>query len=374
MPRYSELISRQQNGQERFDHRQTLLRSIEGKTGRPVIVYAANQNTANIPNSLDQSDITPFAELTRTIAGSKIDVLLHSPGGLAEAAERIVHLLRARFPSVRFIIPHSAFSAATMLALSGDALVLDDTSALGPIDPQIVFRDPQTGQSSIVPTQAILEAFENAKAEVKADPEVLGVYLPLLNKLDLALFEMCKNANKLAESLVMEWLKNYLLKDELDPAARAKEVTEYLSKHKDRLSHGRPITIETIKNVLKIGHVVDMRDDPELRDLVRELWAEVEWFVEVSGTSKFFENAYGVAFRRTFQVQQVAAFPFPFPFPQPAPQPQPQAPAPAPTPAPAPAAPQPPVARVRREPIFGGNIREAVRIVRNWRGASHGKQ
>ena len=179
MPRYYELISRPQNGQERFNQRQNLLRGIEARTGRPVIVYAANMNVPNIPNSLDHSDITPFADLTRTITGTGIDVLLHSPGGLAEAAQRIVHLLRARFASVRFIIPHSAFSAATTPAASGDDLLLDDTLALGPIDPQIQFRDPQTGQSSVVPTQAILEGFENAKTDIKADPDVLGVYLPL---------------------------------------------------------------------------------------------------------------------------------------------------------------------------------------------------
>ncbi|HTQ59584.1 MAG TPA: hypothetical protein VMI32_05145 [Candidatus Solibacter sp.] len=340
MPRYHELISKQQNLVERFKHRQTLLLNIEAKTGRPVIVYAANLNLANIPNSLDHSDLTPFSELTRTIKGEAIDVLLHSPGGLAEAAERIVHLLRARFKSVRFIIPHTAFSAATMLAASADELVLDDTSALGPIDPQIQFRDPQTGQSNVVPTQAILEGFGNAKNDIKADPEVLGVYLPLLSKLDLALFEICKNANKLAESLVAEWLKTYLLRGETDAAARAKEVTEYLSSHKDRLSHGRPLTLATIQNELKIQRVFDLRSDQVLRDLVSELWAEIEWFIEMSGTAKFFENAYGVAFRRAFQVQQqFGVMPFPFPLPQPPPaQPAPAQPAPA---QPAPARPAP---------------------------------
>jgi hypothetical protein len=134
--------------------------------------------------------------------------------------------------------------------------------------------------------------------------------------------------NKLAESLVTEWLKKYLLKDEDDPAARATEVAGYLSKHKDRLSHGRPITLGTIKDVLKIKHVLDLKTDPPLRELISELWAEVEWFVETTGTSKFFENAYGVGFRRAFQVQQIG-FQFPFPIPQPAP---PQAPAPQPTP------------------------------------------
>lgn len=159
MPPYHVLISSPQDGQQRFLHRIDLLRRIEARTHRPVIIYAANQSVQNIPNSLDNTDLTPFSELTRTVPGKAIDVLLHSPGGLAETAERIVHLLRARFDSVRFIVPHSAFSAATMLATSADDLILDDTSALGPIDPQIQFRDPQTGQSTVVPTQAILEGF-----------------------------------------------------------------------------------------------------------------------------------------------------------------------------------------------------------------------
>lgn len=324
MARYHELTSKPQDGQQRYEHRMDLLRRIEARTHRPIIVYAANLNVPNIPNSLDHTDVTPFSDLTRTVPGRAIDVLLHSPGGLAEAAERIVHLLRARFDSVRFIIPHTAFSAATMLATSADELVLDDTSALGPIDPQIVFRDPQTGQSNIVPTQAILEGFNNAKADIKADPDSLGVYLPLLNKLDLPLFEICKNANKLAETLVTEWLRTYLLKDE---PQRAGEVTEYFSTHKDRLSHGRPITLATIKSDLKIKHVVDLKDDPGLRELIGELWAEIEWFVDVSGTAKFFENAYGVAFRRMFQVIQQPMV-IPIAPPQPGPQP--------------PAAPQPP--------------------------------
>ncbi len=329
MPRYHELIARPGVGQERFANRQGLLRRIEEKTGRPVIVYAANinANVPNIPNSLDHSDLTPFSDLTRTVTGDSIDVLLHSPGGLAEAAERIVDLLRARFKSVRFIIPHTAFSAATMLATSADELVLDDTSALGPIDPQIVTRDPQTGQTMTVPTQAILDAFNNAKDDIMANPDALGVYLPLLSKLDLPIFEICKNADKLSKTLVNQWLKKYLLRDEPNVGARADEITDYFSSHKDRLSHGRPITLGTIKNELRIRRVLDLKDDPPLRDLIGELWGEIEWFVDQTGTAKFFENAYGVAFRRTFQTQQqVGILPFPFPLPQPAPQPGPQPP------------------------------------------------
>jgi hypothetical protein len=306
MARYHELIGRPHgpgSGAERFASRIDLLKKIEEETGRPVIVYAANFNQQNIRNSIDHTDITPFSELTRTLPGRAVDIFLHSPGGLAEAAERIVALLRARFDSIRFVVLHSAFSAATMLAMSGDMLVLDDTSALGPIDPQIVYRDPQTGQSIAVPTQAVLDGFRKAKEAIKNDPDALGVYIPLLNKLDLHLFEICRNADKLSKSLVRQWLRSYMFKADPRGSEKAARVTKYLSSHQDRLSHGRPITIDILKNKLKL-QVFDLRESPTLRDLYAELWAEVEWFVENSDTAKFFENAYGVAFRRRFQIQQ----------------------------------------------------------------------
>ena len=313
-----------------------MLREIEAKTGRPVVVYAANTRLPNIPNSIDNTDVTPFSDLTSTVPGKKVDVLLHSPGGVAESTERLVFLLRSRFESVRFIIPHSAFSAATMLATSADELVLDDTSALGPIDPQILIRDPQTGQSIAVPTQSITEGFENAKTAVKEDPDTLGVYLPLLNKLDLYIFEICKNAEKLATSLVKEWLSKYLLKGEENIQSRADEVTSYLSSQKDRLSHGRPITIGAIKDELKLRNICDLREHPDLRALITELWAEIEWFIEVSNTVKLFENAYGVGFRRGVLIQQQMGIQLPF-FPIPMPQPAPaQPPAPQPPPPQAP--------------------------------------
>jgi Serine dehydrogenase proteinase len=338
VPRYHELIVNAGGGPERFEKRQELLKQIEARTGRPIVVYAANINAPNVPNSLDHSDLTPFSDLTRTVSGSSIDVLLHSPGGLAEAAERIVHLLRARFDSVRFVIPHTAFSAATMLAASADELVLDDTSALGPIDPQIIIRDPQTGQSTTVPTQAVLDGFNNAREDVRADPDILGVYLPLLSKLDLPIFEICKNAEKLSKSLVKSWLMAYLLKDEIDREKHAEEITHYLSSHKDRLSHGRPVTLTTITEELKIKRVLDLKTDPALRALISELWGEIEWFVDQTGTAKFFENAYGVAFRRTFQIQQQPQFVLP---PMPRPQsPRPPSPGSAP---PGPPQPTPPI-------------------------------
>ena len=106
-----------------------------------MLIYASKFINAlpNTPNNIDISDIDGFTDLVQSARGksNSIDVMLHSPGGQPDATERIVHILRNNFEEVHFIVPHSAYSAATMLALSGDSITLHPSATLGPIDPQI---------------------------------------------------------------------------------------------------------------------------------------------------------------------------------------------------------------------------------------------
>ena len=82
--------------------------------------------------SLSLNDKDAFDEITRNLPGDVgLDVLLHSPGGSAEATESIGELLRARFNSVRFIVPSLAKSAATMLTMLGDQILIDEVGELG---------------------------------------------------------------------------------------------------------------------------------------------------------------------------------------------------------------------------------------------------
>jgi ClpP class serine protease len=140
---------------------------IEAIRKRPLIVYATKFLDAlpNTPNFIDISDVDGFTDLVQSTNGSEeIDVLLHSPGGRPDATERIVHILRNKFKRVHFLIPHSAYSAATMLALSGDSITLHPSATLGPIDPQI----------NGTPARSIKRGFEKVKEIIKQEgPEAL---------------------------------------------------------------------------------------------------------------------------------------------------------------------------------------------------------
>ncbi|MBO6730470.1 MAG: hypothetical protein JJ884_03965 [Maricaulis sp.] len=67
---------------------------------------------------------------------ARIDVILHTPGGISSATQQILHaLLNHKGPKTAFV-PYRAKSAGTMIALACDEIVMGPSAVLGPIDPQ----------------------------------------------------------------------------------------------------------------------------------------------------------------------------------------------------------------------------------------------
>jgi hypothetical protein len=68
---------------------------------------------------------------------NRLTVLIETTGGYVEVVERIYNIFRRQYPDhVDFIVPNYAYSAGTVLVLSGDDIYMDYYSILGPIDPQ----------------------------------------------------------------------------------------------------------------------------------------------------------------------------------------------------------------------------------------------
>ncbi|MBC6443568.1 MAG: hypothetical protein GDA53_10795 [Rhodobacteraceae bacterium] len=84
-------------------------------------------------------------EVETLVAGEnrhdKLIVVLETDGGFVEVVERISDVFRQHFKTVVFVVPNFAYSAGTVLCLSGDEIYMDYYSVLGPIDPQIRASD-----------------------------------------------------------------------------------------------------------------------------------------------------------------------------------------------------------------------------------------
>jgi len=113
--------------------------------------------------------------------GSKrnaLAIILDTGGGIVEIVERMVTIIRHYYKEVIFIIPNRAMSAGTVFVMSGDRVLMDYFSCLGPIDPQI------EREGKLVPALSYLNQFEKLNQKASAGNLTSAEYA-LLSKLDL---------------------------------------------------------------------------------------------------------------------------------------------------------------------------------------------
>lgn len=67
----------------------------------------------------------------------EVDVIIHSAGGLADDAYRIIRTFRSNFETVNVIVPFWAKSAATLLSLGASKIIMDEFGEFGPLDAQL---------------------------------------------------------------------------------------------------------------------------------------------------------------------------------------------------------------------------------------------
>ncbi len=158
--------------------RRRYLAALHEHTERAVIVYATSwMENRPVPNvealSVNLGDKQGFMEAVSNISDKNLDLIITSPGGSPEAAEAIMGYLRTRFEHIRAVVPVAAMSAATMMALACDEILMGTHSQLGPIDPQFTIPTPEGPRSA--PGQAILDQFELAKQECQDLFTILSV-------------------------------------------------------------------------------------------------------------------------------------------------------------------------------------------------------
>lgn len=230
-----------------------------------------------------------------------LDLMLHSPGGSAEAAEAIIKYLRGRFPGLRVIVPVAAMSAASMMAMAADEIVMAAHSQLGPIDPQITLQTPEGPRSA--PAAAISQQFKEAQADLGDNPNHMSAWLPILRSHAPALLQICEDSANLSRSMVEEWLERYMFAREENAAQMAADVARYLGDYQEFKSHARGIHRDRLR---EWGlNIVDLEDDQKLQDLVLSVHHSISHLMDKTGTVKIVENHLGKGWIRRVGTIQV---------------------------------------------------------------------
>lgn len=221
-------------------------------------------------------------------------VFLTTGGGDTNTVERLVAILRHFYNEVNFVVPDYAYSAGTILCMSGDDIYMDYSSVLGPIDPQVQNKDGKLVpvQSYLVKINDLLEKAQNGKI---SEAEFL-----ILKDFDLAEISIYEDASKLTIELLKNWLVRYKFKNWIETettkkevtdkmkADRAQEIATALDDHTRWKTHGRPLHIDIFNDIgLKIN---DYSSDEELRTKVKEYHFMLTDFLDQNNLENFIHS------------------------------------------------------------------------------------
>ncbi len=203
---------------------------------------------------IDQIDSVPLQHRA-------VDVLVHSQGGDALAAWKLMSILRERFENVGVLVPFIAFSAATLFALGANEIVMHPHASLGPIDPQIGIPQPDGSIRGFAyeDVGAFLR-FLTGEVRITEQAHVSPVIDKLFSVVDPVNVGAAKRASELSSSIGERLLLTHMTGED---RGRARAIAEDLNK--SFFAHGDAVSRTRAKDLqLKIA--------PEDRELENHLW------------------------------------------------------------------------------------------------------
>ncbi len=269
---YSEYLNQNLNFEQLTAERKKQLKRISEIRGRDILVFASDLNKRIAEISIGYSDLLPIKDQLENLSSDKVDLIIETPGGSGEVAEDIVKLLRSKHKEVGIIVPGWAKSSGTIIAMSGDEILMEPSSGLGPIDAQL------TWQGKHFSAQALLDGLDKIKEDVDTKGALNRAYIPILQGMCVGEIENARNALSFAKDLVKDWLKNYKFKNwnkhksdsrvvtDEEKEKRASEIAEKLCDHKFWKTHGRSIKIADLEEMKII--IEDYSKDEDLYDAI----------------------------------------------------------------------------------------------------------
>lgn len=238
-----------------------------------LVYYTSDRPKAE--TNIGSDILAPFADHLDKIGDvDKISLYLYSNGGSTLAAWSLVNLIRSFCKDFEVIVPFRCQSAATLISLGTNRIVMTKQGTLGPIDPSTNgLMNPQVnvnGQNIRVPVSVehVNGYLEMAKEDFKieAPEELSDVYLKLTDKIHpLSLGNVYKSKAQI-QMLAEKLLKNHEIEDE-----NVEKVVSFLCS--DSGSHDYTIYRKEAKE--ELGLNIEKPDD-ELYSVIKEIHKDIE--------------------------------------------------------------------------------------------------
>ena len=305
--------------------RKELIKKIEQHRTSKVICFLTSLRPG-VPSAISDDCVRVFFDhllLFPKRPIDKLDIFLCSNGGSGTVPWRLVALFREHAKSFNVIIPYRAYSAASLLALGADEIVMHPFAELGPIDPSVSNEfnptDPTTGQRMAI-------SVEDVRAYVNFIKSTVGISHEdeLIKAIEILVQKVHPLAIGNVERFISQsrMIARKILRTHMKDASNDHVIEEIVENMASKLFfHGHPINRLEAKTDLKLKVCDDLK--PDFENTIWKLYLDFE--TEFKNTEAF------------NPAMELASIPAPAPTPTvPAASPQPPA-------APAPAAPGQPV-------------------------------
>ncbi len=246
-----------------------IIAKIQTITNRRTIAYfaASSDSPSSFINDNDSLQIEDLLRIPNAHQG--LDLILNTGGGYAISAERIINVCKtyaskSSLNEFRVIVPKLAKSAATMVSLGSDKILLCDNAELGPIDPQLILTDNKGmkfSKPSYLIYNAVKELFDKSNSIFSAKNEK---YLTFLRQYNYDIFTSAKNELGLSKDIAEK-----ILNRKKNKYSELKyEDFSIFTDPTITLSHGRLISIDDLRNTPlgKSGFIEDMAEHFSKKD------------------------------------------------------------------------------------------------------------
>jgi hypothetical protein len=251
--------------------------------------YIAFLCSERLGASIDTDDIPAFGDVLLSIGDvDQLNLIINSPGGDGTVAEKIIELCRAYCKEFRVIVPNRAKSAATIVALGADQIVMGYCSELGPIDAWCSPRRPnrsskycselgpidaqvlviREGVPYYISAQSFIDsrtALEQRYYDAVSQGQDTKAILQQIAVLNAPFIDHCEKLMEFSREVARKYLKRYMFA-KVTSAAKKRERVENVLKHLSSVHitkvHGRMIDGTAAKTDLRLNVHLLSKDDP----------------------------------------------------------------------------------------------------------------
>ncbi len=222
-----------------MDKTQRLIHAVEQELGQPMITY---WNSAN--GAICSNDVIGLYGILQSIGKvDRLSFFIKSDGGFGQASLRMVNLLRQFVGELTVLVPLECASAATMLALGADKILMGPLAHLSAVDTSLthdlspIDRDNNRVRVSQDELHRVVRLWQGEAGTEAANP-----YQALFGHVHPLVIGAVDRASALSTRLCIDIL-SYHMKD----GEKAAEISNILNAGYP--SHSYPITLRDARHI-----------------------------------------------------------------------------------------------------------------------------